>query len=134
MAADKKLVAALRLLFDGLPHDTIAASINAVYENYYDSFNLALTMQEQRHCYSAYFISPGDLRERIEESGEEVFVGTDAELQAAAQSLFFSVPDGIYETMGYHFDDKIAEWRKEGLVVKAPADPNNGGEQCQPSM
>jgi len=117
--ADEKLVATLRLLF-------------ANYKNDYDSclkigealekalgdrtFVVGREMLERQHCYCAYWISPEVFTERLE-SNDEVFTGDRAELEKAAQDAWSNIPDGIYETMGYHIDDYIDKWREKGLVV-----------------
>jgi hypothetical protein len=36
----------------------------------------------------------------------------DSVLEAAAHEAYMNTPDGIYETMGYHMDDWIKEWRR----------------------
>jgi hypothetical protein len=113
------LTCSLRLLFDGKPAAEIAESIGAALGDNW--FVVTQQIQEANHCYSCYWLTPDEFHEKLD-CNDEVFVGDEAEINGATIEAWQTIPDGVYETMGYHLDDFIQGWRKKGLIVKANPD------------
>jgi len=114
---DPTLVTTLRLLFDGKEYKELAQALNeALGEKY---FIVSRDMQEQKHVYSMYWVSPDEFEDRLVEHHGEVFIGPSSELELAAYACVANAPDSIYETVGYHLDNIIEEFRKNGWTKKA---------------
>lgn len=115
------LATSLLLLFDNKTEDEIAGALHGALGG--RAFEVTRKVQETHlDTYSAYWISPEEFIERIEDDQWGKFVGTRKDLIDAVRRAYDETPYGIYETMGYHLDDYIAEFRKKGLIVDAEPD------------